>query len=220
MGVMAHIDRRQEAEALAASVDAEVLSWDDGSLGENANGDCAWRQLADRDTDWSIVLQDDALPIPGFRRHARAALRAAPPTAVSFYVGTGQPRVPFVLAAIEDADQIHARWLEANALLWGVGVAMPTEQISRFLEWASRAQVPYDTRIGRWFERQGRLIRYTWPSLVDHADGPSILDRSGRRSPRQVQRVAHRIGVAYPDWSGPAVLIADIGARQRSRPGG
>jgi hypothetical protein len=59
-----------------------------------------------------------------------------------------------------------------------------------------------DQRIGVWYRNQMRPVRYTWPSLVDHADGPSLLaDRA-----RTVPRVAWRVGEPA-SWDGQVVPI-------------
>lgn len=186
-----------------------------GEHGENPTGDRAWRYLAALETDWSIVLQDDAIVVPEFRKHAAAALSHAPQTAVSFYVGTGRPRPLQVEHAIRVADAMGACWLECETLLWGVAVAMPTRLITEFLGWtgtdADGTDAKYDARIGKFFERQGIPVRYTWPSLVDHADGYSFVQIP---RPVRVTRVAHRVGIAEA-WDGPVVKIPQRGALLR-----
>ena len=188
---MAHIDRATDAQHLANLLDASV-SLDDGTLGENANGDRAWSMFNPADA-WHIVLQDDAVPIDNFRTHAAAALAVAPPTAVSFYVGTGRPLQGLVGKAIAAADASRHAWLSFHGMLWGVGVAMPTADIPAFLEYAAGSRLPYDERIGEFWRLRGVHVRYTWPSLVDHADGPTLLHHpwGAPTAPRR----AHRVGV-------------------------
>lgn len=209
---MGHVDRREMAYNLHSQVEAEYLSIDAGDYGENVNGDTTWRMLAASDAEWSIVLQDDAVPIRNFRQHAAEALTMAPPTAVSFYVGTCRPRADRVQYAVDLAKSVDASWLVGNTLLWGVGVAIPTRLIEPMLTFVKDNGFPYDARIGTFFRRTDTAIRYTWPSLVDHADGVSILDQQGHRKPRECPRVAHQVGVP-PAWDGPVVRIPDRGAR-------
>jgi hypothetical protein len=94
IAVMGHVTRLEQAHRLADQQHA-LLALDAGGLGENACGDLAWRYAAGRG-DWSIVLQDDAVPVPYFREHALAALgelSLEPRDAVvSFYTGTGRAR--------------------------------------------------------------------------------------------------------------------------------
>lgn len=201
---MAHTERVPFVLELQEQVDPDFISWDDGSRGEWANGESLWRMLAEEPTVWSVVLQDDALPIPNFRHHLTEALIHAPATAIGLYVGTCRPRGIQVIDAIEEAEKEGSAWLEADTLLWGVGVALPTAQIPELIEWCSRAELPYDARIGAWFKRRGLPVRYTWPSLVDHRDAPSVIPNR----PRPCERVAHRVGV--PDrFDGPVIRIGD-----------
>ena len=207
---MAHVERAEAVLALQEQVDPDFISWDDGSRGEWANGSEIWHRLADEPTDWSVVLQDDAQPVDNFREHVAAMLDRAPLTAVGLYVGTCRPRAMQVLVAVEKARELDAAWLEADTLLWGVGVALPTAAIPPMLEWADRMDTAYDQRIGQWFRRQGIPVRYTWPSLVDHTDGPSMI----RHRPRDCVRVAHEVGIPRSINETP-VRILDRGARIR-----
>lgn len=209
VGVMAHHTRMDAANGLFDFVSGDVMSIDHGDLGEWANGSRVWQMLAGSGADWSIVLQDDALPVRDFRRHAAAALAEAPPTAVSFYVGTYRPREQQVAAAVRRAEGHDARWLESDHLLWGVGVAIPTVELKALLEWADRMDRPYDERLGLWFHRSARPIRYTWPSLVDHADGVSLVHPT-KREPGT--RRAHKVGV-QENWDGGVEKIASNDAR-------
>jgi len=206
IGVMAHRDRDRQAWNLFHAVEGDKFSMDGGSLGENANGDNVWRMLGETDADWCIVLQDDAVPIADFRKHAASVLAESPDTAVSFYVGTCMPRAYEVQTAVERANDKKASFLEADNLLWGVAVAMRRERIGPFLEWAKHNKMPYDSRIGAYFNRTSTPVRYSWPSLVDHRDGPSIVDQYTSRKPRECERVAHRVGV--PFQGGPVIRIA------------
>lgn len=186
------------AAALAAQVGARIV-WDNGA-GEWDTGARAWDSI-DRDADWGLVLQDDALPIPDMLNHLTEALTHAPRTCTSLYVGTGRPRGPAVARATEQATLTGAAWLETRTLLWGVGVALPSADIDPLLAWATASSVPYDQRIGHWYTRRRQPVRYTWPSLVDHADGPSLVDPA---HPRPTERRAHRTGTP-PTWDTPPV---------------
>jgi hypothetical protein len=84
-------------------------------------------------------------------------------------------------------------WLTHTTLLWGVGILIPTETIPTIL--TTPSALPYDRRIGSHFDQ----VLYTWPSLVDHADIPSLLHNRG------VERRAHRTGI--PQWGTTTVGI-------------
>lgn len=201
--VMAHPARADQAKALANQVGASIAF--DYGKGQNVTGDFAWRLgLSVRSADWVIVLEDDAVPIPGFRKHAEAALAHIPQDSlISFYTGTGQPRPEKVAKAVAEADAAGNAWLECDALLWGVAVALPAGRVPEMLESVvTHPDTRYDTRLSNWAYGIGLPIFYTNPSLVDHADGPSLIHRPGQRPPRR----AHRVGT--PDsWFTPATRI-------------
>ncbi|MBN0040229.1 hypothetical protein JN535_08640 [Cellulosimicrobium cellulans] len=202
--VMAHTARLGHALDLAESLDA-ALFVDDGRLGENANGDRAWA-AADPDADWHVVLQDDAVLVAGFVDQVRRALAASPRTVVSFYVGTGMPfsTVGPVRYAISEATAVDAAWFATDALHWGVAVAMPTSWVHDYLATMTSDPTPYDQRIGKYAAAYRRSpVRYTWPSLVDHADGPTLVDHADGL-PRVVPRRAYQVGTRS-DWDTPPV---------------
>jgi hypothetical protein len=195
--IMAHPARAAAAKRLATDHDAAIV-WDEGGV-ENLTGDRAWAATSST-ADWSIVLQDDALPIPNFRLHAGEALAHAVHGCVSFYTGTTRPRAARVQKAIATADELGAAWLEANTLLWGVAVALPTELVNPMLSWVAFSKLPYDERIGAYCRHNGIPITYTHPSLVDHDQGRSLTGHhvDGRR--------AHRVGMAE-HWDTGTVRI-------------
>jgi hypothetical protein len=177
---------------------------DDGTLGETRNGDKAWR-MYDRHADWHVVLQDDAILCDQFTIHLRRALEFAPETVVSLYVGTGRPQQKRVEKAVRQADVVRSAWLMAPALFWGVAVAMPTRLVSPFLLWGQMsANEAYDRRIGSFITRRNQQVWYTWPSLVDHADGPTLLQHQWGAP--TMDRRAWRVGPA-PDYRTRAVRI-------------
>lgn len=195
--VMAHTSRAEAVWRLTSLIGGPLaITVDSGALGETRNGDLAWGSYAP-DGDWHVVVQDDALPVPEFRRHVDAALAASPPAVVSLYVGTGRPHQPKVARLIREANTRDAAWIETPDLWWGVGVAMPTGVVEAFLTWGMDRDGPYDQRIGAFAREAGLPVRSTWPSLVDHADGPTLLAHAW--GPPRTSRRAHRIG-ARLDW--------------------
>jgi hypothetical protein len=198
--VMAHPRRAEQAIALSERLKAWLV-WDELN-NEWDTGSRAWR-AATPDADWVCVIQDDAHPVPNFHRHLTAALEHAPRTAVSLYVGTGRPRTSRVTYAVHRAHKAGASWLECDALLWGVAIAMPREHIAPMLEWAQDQPQPYDQRISAWYRVRQQPVRHTWPSLVDHADGPTLVN-SGRPA---IPRHAHYAREPAHDWTGPVVRI-------------
>lgn len=198
--VMAHHTRATAAVELSTLLHTAPVAVDDGTRGESANGLAAWRLAYDAATasgaEWAAVLQDDALPVAGFVEHAAAALARMPAvTCCSFYVGAGRPRAPQVANAVALADQYGAAWLRADACLWGPALALPTACVPDMLRWSASIDLPYDERVGVYASCVlGQPTYYTWPSLVDHADGPSLIEHADGQ-PRSVPRRAHRVGI-------------------------
>jgi len=206
IAVMAHPKRSDAAERLARQVDADDVVWDTN----DDEWDTGRRALAvyDRTKMHHIVLQDDALPIDGFRDHAIAALKQHPDTLVSFYLGTSRP--PQWQPAVDDAcmraEDAGAAWIEAPELLHGVAIAIPTSQISDLLSWCTLFETPYDQRIGSYWRRHLlRPILYTWPSLVDHDDAGTLVDHSDRAARDQPRR-ARLVGTPST-WATPSIAL-------------
>jgi hypothetical protein len=201
--VMGHTARQQQARRLARDLSCPAMfDTPELGLGEVANGNRAW--ACARHADWHAVLQDDALLVPGFLEALPRALAAADHSIVSLYTGTGRPLQRSVESAIRVADARGWAWLEHRTLLWGVAVAMPTGLAPDFLAWGAGQPGPYDERIGR-FARERRIpVLYTHPSLVDHADGPTLLQH--KVGPPTAPRRAHRLGTAA-DYTTPAAVI-------------
>jgi hypothetical protein len=198
--VVSHPARSDAALYLAAQVGGALVV-DDGR-GEWATHERALEWAAGQDASHALVVQDDAVPVPRMLDHARAAVDAYPDGPIGLYVGRSRPRAAQVQRAVEQADLVGASWLEADSLLWGVATIFPTADLPGLLEWCRRAALPYDQRIGLWYRRQRRPVRYAWPSLVDHADGPSLIPGRPRREPR----TAWRTGTPST-WDGPVVRI-------------
>lgn len=206
IAIMAHPRRRQAAERLARQVDADDVVWDtnDNEWDTGARAIATYSPTATH----HLVLQDDALPIDDFRRHATAAIEQHPDDLVSFYLGTSRPKEwqPLVDDACMQAETVGASWITASKLLHGVAIAMPTARIPDLLTWCEKPVVPYDYRIGMyWHYVLDRPIFYTWPSLVDHDDGPTLVDH-GDGDDRTEPRRARLTG--WPQtWNTTAVPI-------------
>lgn len=201
VAIMAHPARTEQAVKLAAEIDAPIVFDTDND--EWQTGARAWQSLADSGASFAAVVQDDALPIDGFRRHLEQVAAAMPDrTACSLYVGTGRPRAEQVRRAVTEADRTDASWLECDGLLWGVAVMLPTEHITPLLHWAQASPLPYDQRISAWYRSRGQRVRHCWPSIVDHADGERLVDTGG--PPTSPRRAWH---TGPPNVGGPTITI-------------
>lgn len=200
--VVGHTLRYEAATELARQLNAG-LSIDDGRLGTYKNHRRALLAGAESGASHVCILEDDAVPVENFVEHVERAAEAMPNDLIGLYVGKSRPQPELVEHAVRRAEETGASWLHSLSLLWGVSYLVPSHAVPALVAAADIRQLtPYaDRRIGRaWRASQGRPIYYTWPSLVDHADGPSITNEHGQREPG---RVAHRVGV--PNWSDKVV---------------
>ena len=193
VAVVGHVDRIEQGKALAHDLDAELFV-DDAGLGEWANHARALAWAAEQSASHALIVQDDAVPVLGMLDHAHWAAGSYPGGPIGCYVGRVRPRPTAVTRAVRRAEQLDASWLEADTLLWGVATIIPTADIPDILD--RPCSLPYDERIGEHYRRRRIPVRYTWPSLVDHADMPSVIE--GRRE-RRLGRVAWRVGVPHQD---------------------
>ncbi|WP_280473285.1 hypothetical protein [Nocardia asiatica] len=192
--VVAHTDRIVQATELAHSIGA-VISLDDGSKGAGGNHLEAWRLTSGLETEWAAVLEDDALPVPGFTQQAEQALEAAPEPVVSFYLGRTRPvrwqeRISRALIRIDDRDP---HWLITTHVLHAVAVALHTDLCDDWLDFATDNTLPPDERMTAWCIARGHKVGYAWPSLVDHADGPTLVKHSNTGNTTS-PRIAWRTG--------------------------
>jgi hypothetical protein len=209
LAVVAHTDRREQAEALALRIGA-TLHMDDGTLGERGNHQAALRVMLDAGSDWVCWVEDDAIPVYDFRQQITKALAAAPDTIVSAYLGrcrwagTSPARHgPLVAAAVARATAAGAAWIQADALWHAVTVAIPTPWARDLLRHIEADPAPTDEAVTHWAKAHGIRIRYTWPSLVDHADTPPVTHHPDQQI-RTPGRVAWAVGTR-DTWDGPVV---------------
>jgi len=144
----------------------------------------------------------------GFLQHAAAALEHRPGDLVSFYLGTSRP--PEWQAAVDDAcmraEDAGAAWITAQALLHGVAIALPASEVPEMLAWCERPNLPYDKRLGAyWWYQMARPVFYTWPSLVDHDDGPTVVDHGDVRDSSAPRR-ARQVGTPL-SWATPVIAL-------------
>jgi hypothetical protein len=199
---VAHTARSTQAHNLALATGAAFICEDDGSLGCASNHTKAWWQLALVDTEWVLLLEDDAIPVDDFRTQLEQALAVAPSPVVSLYLGTSRPKhwQLFVTQAVQCANQADASWITATHLLHCVGVVVRTELAPLMADWCTHLDQPLDDHpVG------DHMVAYTWPSLVDHRDDtPVVIHPDGQ--PRDKPRKAHHAGTS-DTWTSTSVAI-------------
>lgn len=199
IGIVAHVSRSDIADDLAEKVDARFVSYDDGERGCLGNHRHVWERLARsvRPDEWAIVLEDDAKPVDDFRAELMAALSVAPCDVVSLYLGRLRPpqwmdRIRHAISAANSAD---ASWISADYMFHAVGIAIRgSELIEKMLHATKDSRRPIDEGFSMWSRRYGHPVAYTWPSLIDHADGPPAISFPPDGEVREPGRVAWKVG--------------------------
>lgn len=211
LAIVGHESRRDMIQQLIASTNPFFVTVDDGDLGCFQNHRKAWETLAKTaTTDWAVVLEDDAVPVPGFLDQLDAALAQAPSPVVSLYIGRGRPRMSQPPMRELVSAGVDTSWLLTDEMLGAVGIAIHTDLITRMLKAtivSPAVWLPIDYAIGEWARQYGVHVAYTWPSLVNHADTQPAIDvhpdgqprgpiiyTPGTDVPRLQRRVAWRVG--------------------------
>ncbi len=215
VAMMAHPKRAGMVERILSQLDRETpVVWDEC----NNRWDTGRRAMLafDSKATHHAVIQDDVLVCRDLFAGITQALRHVPDgVPVCGYVGRVRPYAEIVTMAAVVARQKDASWLTMHTLNWGPLIIVPTALIPDMISHCDTLKdIPnYDRRLSRFFElERGVSTWYTWPSLVDHADGPSLVPgRIGTdRANAAHTRVAHTfIGESASaleiDWSGPAI---------------
>lgn len=202
-GVVADMRRQQQAWDLANVTDAKVLSYDEGGhLGCTRNHHKVWTKLLQHGGDWGVVLEDDAVPVHGFTEQVAAALADPPADVIGLYLGKSYPRAwqRFVKKACAHET---ANYIVSSHLLHCVATAIRMDLVPdmlRFIGSMSEQDWPIDEQVTHWCRLRGYQVAYTLPSLVDHADGPTLLNHPDGDG-RMMARVAYRVGTR-PHWDG------------------
>lgn len=209
IAVVAHVDRIDRGTALAQALGAS-LHLDDGRRGAYGNHAAALAYGLARHASHVLTIEDDALPVPDFLALAYEAIARRPNDPIGFYVGKQRPRPHRVEWTVRKAEERSASWLVCNSLLWGVATVFPAADIPGLLAYGTSSDKQYDERVGDYYCSLERPVYYTWPSLVDHDDGPSVIAPTSRTDEgpvlRPPGRVAHRVGT--PAWNDITVEIA------------
>ena len=186
--VVGHHSRYASAALLAGELGAHILI-DEGNHGANWNHRRAIEWAAEQPCR-VVVLEDDALPVRGFRDKLTGWLARFPGDMLSFYLGTGRPPQYQMQIAerLINADKVRSDFIMLQRLIHGVCYSIPPQSISRVLsQWDGSK--PADYAVG---DAYGGVVVYPCWSLVDHADGEPV-ERHPDSAPRTERRRAWRL---------------------------
>jgi hypothetical protein len=205
IGVVAHQARIRQADKLVKDLKADAISVDRGNLGPQINHCKTWAKLArvTADDEYAVVLEDDSLPCKDFRTEAGFALRAAARSDVSiasFYLGRQRPIAwqDRVAQAVARAKTEGAAWIVGDAVLHGVAVVLRGNMIRPVLDFltAMDRMLPIDEALTSFARRNYIECWYTWPSIVEHADTPTLIAHPDGEK-REPGRVAWQFGTRF-----------------------
>lgn len=190
IGVVAHHRRYERATRLGDWLRADIVAVDEGGLGAGPNHEVAYRWLADTGAPWSVLIEDDAIPIQGFHEQLPRILKSSPTDVLSLYLGRTRP--PHWQPSIAQVVGDDHHFLTASELLHHVAVAVRTEIIPDLLGHLQDSvayqigKLPIDEAVGQFCRDTGRLVGYSFPSPVDH-DGtlPTVISTHVSRHPRE-----------------------------------
>lgn len=216
LAVVGHPDRQELVNGLTKSVKPDCLSMDTDGIGCGRNHlnaiAQAYGHAVEHYKKWIVVLEDDAVPVPNFRREIETALRHSPTKLVSFYLGINHP-IQYQYD-ISKAVKANTSWLIHPYMRHAVGYAIGIEYVESLRQtvtglveqnWAP------DDAMSEYAKSTKHLVSYTNPSLVDHKDLPSVIkNRTHLGVPVTAQplaRKAHRFGIR-DIWDGTYITVA------------
>ena len=188
--VVGHHARREKAEMLAESLSARLFI-DEEEHGANWNHRRAIEWAAEQACR-VVVLEDDALPVPGFTGKVAEWLSRFPDALCSFYLGTGRPPQYQLDIATKliTADKARADYITLPRLIHGVCYSVPQQHINRVLDKWNHSKAA-DYAVG---DAYGGPVVYPCYSLVDHVDGKPV-EPARDNLPRTERRRAWRLHV-------------------------
>ena len=182
IGIVAHHSREGRAYKLADFVEANVVAMDTGGFGAGKNHEACYEWVADLNEPWSVIMEDDAVPVTSFRQQLDQVLRASPTPITSLYLGRSRP--PHWQPSIAQVINRDVHFLVGTELLHHVAVAIRTPLIPSMLDHVradtkyQRRKLPIDEAIGRWARSVSVKVGYARPSIVDHRDDiPTVITR-------------------------------------------
>jgi hypothetical protein len=201
--IVAHPKREDLVANLAHQVSPDAICWDKAGIGAGRNHLSAWEWLADSKYPWGVVLEDDVILAPRFRRQLVHALHYSPEPILSLYLGRGAPvqwQQRIGLAITKEVS-----YYTADSLISAQGYAMRTELFKDYASVKSflNSRCPIDNAISKWARSGGVKVAYCRKSLVDHVDGPSLIpdhgDGRGRNGKTALITKDSYGGESYPE---------------------
>lgn len=151
-----------------------------------------------------LVVQDDALPVPGFANALQRIAERNPDMPVCLWMGA----IPAAAAVRARRAYGRSRYIELGPAPFVplVAVLWPTTAIKKFVIWsqtASRLTRADDGNVARWMRQARQEFMVTVPSIVEHDDfTPTVKGGRPETHGRDRTRVALLLAedAAGYDW--------------------
>lgn len=172
--IVGHHSRIEHVNALGiSSLYADHIILDDFQSGAATLHQRALRHISELKHDgFSIVIEDDALPVDNFRELAGSWLKRFPTDLISFYLGTGRP--PQWQSIVDKKIRYSKQhgYIVLSQLIHAVCYGMPNYMAYTILN-NFDANKPADYAIGDCVSK----VIYPIYSLVDHNDSLPSVER-------------------------------------------
>lgn len=159
--VMAHPRRKEWAESLAEQIDCPI-AWDTDSTVWNTRKKALL--LAPADSDFHVVIQDDAILCADFKDKAEKFINEHKDKAVQLYFGNRSKE-----DKTEMATGLEKGFILRKFCAWGVAIGTPTAWIPEMIQFGDGYPAwQDDTKIKYFLAHKGYQTAFPMPCLVDH----------------------------------------------------
>lgn len=169
--IMAHPERKEMAEALSKELQAPVIYDRKNNIWDTCRR--AWLAHP-TDTDFALVLQDDAIVCKAFKAELRKLVSNGDYLYSLYSSNVVKTRLENAHADGKDHILTHHIYNE-------IALCMRTEYIMEMVEFCDSREAENDHEITNWAWRKALPIYYPYESLVDHRDTESIYRRSTQK---------------------------------------
>lgn len=178
---MAHPERKEWAKDLSQKLQVPIVYDRKNDIWDTCRR--AWLAI-DKNAEYGLVLQDDAILCTDFRKHAEAVLQED--FVYSLYAGN------LLSNRIRMAERKGRDYVITEMVYNEVALCMRTEHIGAMIQYCDEREATTDQEIGRWAKLNRIKIYHPLPSLVDHRDTESIFRRNYNRMQPPTPRRAVR----------------------------
>lgn len=182
---MAHPERQEWAKELSQKLQAPIVYDRISNVWDTCRR--AWLSQVSVGSEFTLVLQDDAIVCDNFIEKAEAILSSQSEDFVfSFYAGQ-------LLGSRIDQAIKHGQDFVTSGMIYNeIALCMRTEHIESMVAYCDERKAVTDQEICNWCRVNRKKIYYPIPSLVDHRDSESIYRRVYKKPVKNKVRKAYK----------------------------